>query len=613
MRAPGTAGRGRPWHPEEWNLRGRGTQNVGGENSLNLSVGHDTRRDTPVSHYALGLDYGTNSVRAVIVALGDGREVGSCVGDYPSGEAGILLDPSDPNLARQNPQDYLDGLVEVVHGAIEKARTADGRFDPRNIIGIGVDTTGSTPIPVTAEGLPLALLPDFKDNLNAMAWLWKDHTSHAEAAKITEAARDMRPHYLAKCGGTYSSEWFWAKALHLKTVAPDVFNAMHSLVECCDYIPALLSGDTRPESIAAGVCAAGHKAMYCEEWGGLPDKEFLAALDPALADLRDRLYDKAGPSDQLAGRLSGEWAEKLGLKPDIAVAVGGFDAHMGAVGAGIAEGILVKILGTSTCDMMVIENTKTLADIPGVCGIVDGSILPGYYGIEAGQSAVGDIFLWWVNHLVPDRYGKTQDEKFAKLAALAALQKPGEHGLLALDWNHGNRCILVDVRLSGLLVGQTLHTEAHEIYRALIEATAFGALTIINRIEEYAVPVKEVVNCGGLAGKNPLLLQLYADILGRPMKVSRSDQTCALGAAIFGAVAAGKEAGGFADVAEAQAVVSGVCETVYIPDLDDHAVYAELYALYHELHDAFGTDAGTGKLHHVMKKLIAIRERQRSS
>jgi len=564
-----------------------------------------------VSKYALGLDYGTNSVRAVIVDLSDGGEIGSCVFDYPSGEAGILLDPADPNVARQNPQDYIAGLEQVVSGAIEQAQAAESSFEARNIIGIGVDTTGSTPIPLDANGTPLAMLPQFKDNLNAMAWLWKDHTSHAEATRITQVAREMRPHYLAKCGGAYSSEWFWSKALRLKNVAPEVFDAMHSLVEHCDYLPALLCGDTTPRNIVRGVCAAGHKAMYCAEWGGLQDKEFLAALDPGLAGLRDRLYDQAVPADQPAGRLADSWANDLGLKPGIAVAVGAFDAHMGAVGAGIREGTLVKILGTSTCDMMVMEDTRKLADIPGVCGIVDGSILPGFYGIEAGQSAVGDIFLWWVNRMAPESYGASQDEKFARLAELAAPQKPGEHGLLALDWNNGNRCILVDVRLSGLLLGQTLHTEPHEVYRALIEATAFGALTIINRIEEYGVPVREVVNCGGLAAKNPFLMQTYADIIGRLMKVSRSDQTCALGAAIFGAVAAGKDAGGFADVAEAQDALCGVRETVYTPAPENQAVYAELYALYRELHDAFGTEAEPIKLNHVMKKLIDIREKQR--
>ena len=449
----------------------------------------------------------------------------------------------------------------------------------------------------------------FRKNPNAMAWLWKDHTGYAEAAEITEKAKQMRPQYLKKCGGTYSSEWFWSKLLHCKRTDPEVFNAAYSFVEYCDYIPAMLTGNTKPEKIIRGICAAGHKAMYCDEWNGLPDKEFLSALDPALADLRDRLYDKAVTSDQPAGKLTAEWAKKLGLKTGITVAVGAFDAHMGGVGAGIKEGTLVKILGTSTCDMMVMNADKKLADIPGVCGIVKGSILPGYYGIEAGQSAVGDIFLWFINHLVPSKYGKNQDQMFVELAKKAVKQKPGEHGLLALDWNNGNRTILVDARLSGLLLGQTLHTEAHEVYRALIEATAFGALTIIKRIEEYGVPVNEIINCGGLAVKNPLLMQIYADVTGRPMKISRSDQTCAVGAAIFGAVAAGA----FKTVGEAQDAICGVRSKVYNPDQNAHKVYEELYSLYKTLHDAFGTAEWSGNLAHVMKKLIAIREKQRKS
>ncbi len=564
-----------------------------------------------MKRYALGLDYGTNSCRSLIVDLDDGAEVASFVFPYPSGADGILLDPKDPNVARQNPRDYIEAIEVAVPKAIALAKKADRSFDPKAIIGIGVDTTGSTPLPVDAAGTPLAMKAKFRKNLSAMAWLWKDHTGHAEAARITELAARIRPQYLAKCGGTYSSEWFWSKILHCLAEDPAVFAAAHSFVECCDYIPAVLTGTTRPEVMRRGVCAAGHKAMYCEEWSGLPDVEFLGQLDPALAPLRARLYSRAYPSDQPAGRLTRSWAAKLGLKPGIAVAVGAFDAHMGGVGAGIKVGTLVKILGTSTCDMMVWPSGQKLADIPGVCGIVNGSILPGCYGIEAGQSAVGDIFLWFIHKLVPASYGKTPEARFRKLADLAARQKPGAHGLVALDWNNGNRTILVDVRLSGLLIGQTLHTEAHEIYRALIEATAFGALTIIKRIEEYGVPVREIVNCGGLAAKNPLLMQIYADVTGRPMKVSRSDQTCALGAAIFGAVAAGRAAGGFATCEDAQAALCGVRERVFTPDPASHAVYTELYAMYRTLHDAFGTAAWSGRLAPVMKDLIALRERQR--
>ncbi len=512
----------------------------------------------------------------------------------------------DPNVARQNPQDYLDGLEAIVKGAIDQAKSADSQFDPANVIGIGVDTTGSTPMPVDAEGTPLGLKPQFAENLDAMVWLWKDHTGHDEAAKITEVAAKIRPQYLAKCGGIYSSEWWWSKIWRCKNAAPQVFAAAHSWVEHCDWIPAVLTGNTRPETMARGICSAGHKAMFCEEWGGLPDAEFLAELDPDLAELRSRLYSTAQTADSRAGGLTAAWAEKLGLPEGTAVAVGAFDAHMGAVGAGVKEGTLVKILGTSTCDVTVAPTSRKIDELPGVCGIVDGSVLPGNYGIEAGQSAVGDLFLWFVNNLVPDSYGATMDEKFQSMEAELATLKPGETGLLALDWNNGNRTILVDVRLSGMILGQTLHTRAHEIYRALIEATAFGALTIIKRLEEYGVNVDEVVNTGGLAVKNPALMQIYADILGRPLKVAKSDQTCALGAAIFGAAASGKTT-----IARAQSGVCGFRERIYTPDAANQATYAEIYEAYRTLHDAFGTADWSGKLGHVMKRIIEIREEVR--
>jgi L-ribulokinase len=555
--------------------------------------------------YALGIDYGTNSCRSLLVDIASGDELGSAVFEYPSGQAGILLDAGDPNLARQNPQDYLDGLTAVTRGALEQARAARPGFDAAQVAGIGIDTTGSTPIPVDASGTPLGLLPEFAGNLDAMVWLWKDHTAHAEAAEITALAAKMRPEYLAKCGGAYSSEWFWSKILRLRRKSPEVFAAAGSFVEHCDWLPAVLCGNTDPRRLKRSVCAAGHKAMFSSAWGGLPDKEFLAELHPDLAGLRDRLYDEAHTSDTPAGALCPEWAERLGLRPGIAVAVGAFDAHMGAVGAGIRPGALVKILGTSTCDLMISPADQPLADIPGVCGIVEGSVLPGCYGIEAGQSAVGDLFLWLVNHLTPDSYGADTGAKFAAMEAAMSAQKPGASGLLALDWNNGNRTVLVDARLTGLILGQTLHTQAHEIYRALIEATAFGALTIVRRVEEFGVRVDEVINTGGLALKNPTLMGIYADVLGRPMRVSRSQQTCALGAAIFGAAAAGQ------DLAELRQRMTGCLDTVYHPRPENQAVYARLYELYLTLHDAFGRAEGSGSLALVMKELLEIRDRQR--
>lgn len=560
-----------------------------------------------MSRYAIGLDYGTNSCRSLLVDLDTGEELGSVVFPYPSGTLGILTDPADPNVARQNPQDYLDGMVTIIKGALAQAAESHPGFDAGDVIGLGVDTTGSTPIPVNQAGTPLALTPEFADNLDAQVWLWKDHTGHAEAAQITEFAEKMRPEYLAKCGGTYSSEWWWSKILRCKNAAPAVFAAAHSWIEHCDWLPAVLTGNEAPAAAKRSVCAAGHKAMYAKEWGGLPDKEFLSALDPDLADLRDRLFEEAHASDVSAGTLTEEWADKLGLSAGIPVAVGAFDAHMGAVGSGVKKGTLVKILGTSTCDITVLPNEETLADVPGVCGIVDGSVLPGHYGVEAGQSAVGDIFLWFVNHLVPDSYGTTQDEKFIEMERRLSDSKPGSTGLLALDWNNGNRTVLTDVRLSGMILGQTLHTEAHEIYRALMEATAFGALTIINRMEEYGITIDEVVNTGGLAVKNATLMQLYADILGRPLKVAASDQTCALGSAIFGAAC-----GGTVSISEIQKNCCQMREVEYHPIAENQEVYREIYALYKTLHDAFGTSDWSGKLDHIMKDLIDIRQRQRA-
>ncbi|RPI01873.1 MAG: ribulokinase, partial [Ignavibacteriae bacterium] len=319
------------------------------------------------------------------------------------------------------------------------------------------------------------------------------------------------------------------------------------------------------------------------------------------------LYQKAYSAETLAGTLSPGWAKKLGLSEKVAIAVGAFDAHMGAVGAGISTGSLVKIVGTSTCDIMIHPHQETLKDIPGVCGIVNGSVMNGYYGIEAGQSGVGDIFLWFINRLVPDSYGKTQDEKFRTLEKAAKKLKAGESGLLALDWNNGNRTILVDVRLTGLLLGQTLHTSPEEIYRALIEATGFGALVIIDRIEEYGVKVREVVNCGGLAVKNSLMMQIYADITGRPMKISRSEQTPALGAGIFAAVAAGKKSGGYESIDDAKKAMTGTGK-VYEPQKENHEAYKKLYKLYCQLHDGFGTKHWSGGMFNVMKDLLELRD-----
>jgi L-ribulokinase len=550
--------------------------------------------------FTLGIDYGTNSVRALVVRCSDGQELGSCVVDYPSGNQGVLLDSRDHHLARQHPGDYLIGLEKSVKGALVAARKKRG-FEAGKIVGIGVDTTGSSPIPVDARNRALALDRKWKKNLAAQCWLWKDHTSWREAAKITEFAAKHRPHFIAKCGNTYSSEWFWSKIWHCLAVAPDVFDAAYSWVELSDWVPSILAGVADPRQIRRGVCAAGHKALYADDWGGLPDKEFLALLDPRLASLRDRLYERAYDASEAAGSLSAEWAKKLGLAAGIPIAIGELDVHYGAIGSGVREGTLVKVIGTSTCDCGVVSADKIVPDIPGICGIVKGAILPGFYGIEAGQSAVGDIFKWWVE-VVCGGDGALH----AKLTKEAGKQRPGQSGLLALDWNNGNRTILVDQLLTGLMLGQTLYTSKAEIYRALIEATAFGARAIIERIREYGVPIDRVVCAGGIAEKNPLLMQIYADVTGCAMQVAGSSQACALGSAVSAAVLAGEHA----NFADAQRAMTSIQSKQYRPNPENRKIYDQLYGLYRKVHDAFGGLNKTADLSLVMKDLLAIKDSQ---
>jgi len=560
-----------------------------------------------MGRYTIGLDYGTNSVRAVVVNVANGREVATAVWNYKHGTDGVILS-DDPNLARQHPADYVEGTEKSVKNALTAAKRTSKSFKPGQIIGIGVDTTGSTPLPVNDQGRPLGLDERFQRDPDALAWLWKDHTSVAEAEEITERGRKFRPQYLAKCGGTYSSEWFFSKILHCIRTNRRVAKSAALWVEIADWIPAMLTGTEHPKDLTIGICAAGHKAMYNDEWGGYPDAEFLSGLHADLGSLRKRLRSRAKTIASPVGGLTEEWARRTGLTAGIPVATGAFDAHLGAVGAGIAPGTLVKIIGTSTCDMMVWPTSKPLADVPGLCGIVPGSVLPGFYGLEAGQSAVGDIFNWFVNYIRP---GGGKAGSHETLTREASKVPPGASGLLALDWNNGNRTILVDQRLTGLLIGQTLYTRPAEIYRALIEATAFGALRIINRFEEYGLRVRQVVNCGGIAERNPLVMQIYADTTGREMKVSRSAQTCALGAAVAGAVVAGKEAGGYSGFPSAQRAMTGLKRKVYRPDRKAHRVYRQLYELYCKLHDAFGTTQFQGNLHDVMKRLLAIRNQAR--
>jgi len=556
------------------------------------------------SKYSIGLDFGTNSVRALIVDVKNGEEVATNVWNYQHGEDGVIVDAKDPHLARQHPEDYVEGITACVRQSLKEASSGKD-FSPGDIIGIGIDTTGSTPLPVDREGKPLAFYEEFEGEPNALAWLWKDHTGFAEAEEITDAASQLRPQYLTKCGGRYSSEWFWSKILHCLRVAPKVYEAAYTWVEIADWIPALLTNTTHPDTLKRGICAAGHKAMFNSSWGGYPDEEFLKVLDARLSRVRRTLPDTAHTVADTAGKLTEEWAKKLGIPPEIPVAVGAFDAHLGGVGSGIKSGAMVKIIGTSTCDMMVSPIEQELPDIPGLCGIVPESILPHFFGLEAGQSAVGDIFNWFVSRIKP---GEGSEGSHDALAKRAEQLRPGESGLLGLDWHNGNRTILVDQRLTGGLIGLTLHTTPAEIYRALIESTAYGARVIMERFEEYGLKVERVITCGGIPTKNPLLMRIYADVMGREIEISRSEQTCALGAAMAGAVVAGKQSGGYDGFDEATEMMTGVRDEKYVPVPKSMETYNQLYNLYKRLHDIFGTKDYSNNLYDVMKKLLQIRD-----
>lgn len=557
------------------------------------------------STFALGLDFGTSSVRALLVDTASGAEIATASCAYPHGDLGVMTTPQDADVARQHPADHQHAAITAVRDALQRAGNHHG-FRTSRIVGIGVDTTGSTPLPVDERARPLALAGEFEDDLAAMAWLWKDHSSHAEAAEITARARQLGLPYLGTCGGTYSSEWYWSKLLHCERHHPRVAAAAAGWLELCDYVPAWLCGIEDLAAVPRSLCAAGHKAMHHPRWGGLPSAEFLGGLHPGLLRARETFRNPAQPSNRAAGRLCVEVATKFGLPAGIPVAVGALDAHLGAVGSGCGPGTLVKILGTSTCDCMVAPLTQELPEVPGLCGIAPESIVPGMHGLEAGQSAVGDIFQWFVQKVAPAGYGH-RDSAHALLTAAAQNLAPGASGLLALDWHNGNRCVLVDPRLSGLVLGLSLATTPPELYRAWIEATAFGARAILDRLAEYGVTVERIVTCGGVAEKSPLLMQIYADVCERPLLVARSAEACALGAAICGAVVGGAHP----SVPAAQAAMTGTKDVVYRPRPEHAATYRELYRLYRQVHDAFGTP-GAHDVSRVMKDLLALRDRARA-
>ncbi len=540
--------------------------------------------------YTIGLDYGSDSVRSLIVNVETGEEVASAVFNYPRWKKQMYCDAAK-NRFRQHPKDYLEGLEYTIVEALKQAPSGVAE----NVVGISVDTTGSTPIAVDEKGTPLSLTPGFEENPNAMFVLWKDHTAVKEAEEINQLAKNWKIDFTKFEGGIYSSEWFWAKLLHVIREDAGVFRAAYSWVEHCDWIPAILTGNTNPKTLKRSRCAAGHKAMWHEAFNGLPAEDFLIKLDPLLSGLRDRLYKETYTCDISAGKLTPEWAEKLGLSTDVVVGVGAFDAHLGAVGAEIEPYYLSKVMGTSTCDMLIAP-MEEVGDklVNGICGQVDGSIVPGMMGLEAGQSAFGDIYAWFKQVLewplqnilaeskLVDEATKqklieeTSDKIIAKLSEEAAKIPIAESGIVALDWMNGRRTPDANQALKGAIAGLSLGSDAPRIFRALVEATAFGSKAINDRFISEGVRIDGVIALGGVAKKSPFVMQIVADVLNMPIKVARSEQACALGSAMAAAVVAGV----YKNTAEAQKKMGGGIETEYHPIPENVEKYKALYEKY---------------------------------
>lgn len=534
--------------------------------------------------YVIGLDYGTDSVRCVVADAGNGTEVATAVFYYPRWKEGKYCNAVQ-NQFRQHPLDYLEGLETTIKNCLQKA----GPDVAKNIKGISVDTTGSTPIAVDATGTPLCLLPGFENNPNAMFVLWKDHTSTQEADEINKHAEKFPVNYLQFVGGIYSSEWFWAKLLHVLREDETVRKNMYSFVEHCDWIPFVLTGGNDAKQIKRGVCSAGHKALWAAEYKGLPPNEFFKSLDGLLDGFTDKLFTDTYTSAQSAGFISKEWAAKLGLPEDVVIGVGAFDCHMGAVGGQIEPYYLSKVMGTSTCDIMVapLEEVKDIL-VKGICGQVDGSVIPGMLGMEAGQSAFGDVYAWFknlltwpVNQFVEDEKQREQiaDKIIASLAAEAAKLDLNEKDELALDWMNGRRTPDANQLLKGVIANINLGSDAPRIFKALVEATCFGSKAIVDRFIAEGVPVKGIIALGGVAKKSTYVMQVMANVLNMPIRIHSSEQTCAAGAAMFAATAAGI----YPKVEDAMNAMGQGFEKTYEPQSDKVAYYSKRYRLYLEL------------------------------
>jgi len=543
--------------------------------------------------YVIGVDYGTDSVRSIIVNAANGAEVAAAVYYYPQWKAQLYCD-SSKNQFRQHPQDYIDGLVHTITACVQQA----GKEVASRVKGISVDTTGSTPIAVDNTGTPLALVPGFENNPNAMFVLWKDHTAITEAAEINAHATKYDTNYLQYVGGIYSSEWFWAKLLHIIRADEAVREHMASWVEHCDWIPFLLTGGNDVTQIKRGICSAGHKALWSADWNGLPPDDFFASLDPLLSGFRDKLFAATFTADQAAGIISTAWADKLGLPADTIIGIGAFDAHMGAVGGQIEPYHLSKVMGTSTCDMMVVPagalNNKC---VKGICGQVDGSIIPGMIGLEAGQSAFGDIYAWFrsllewpLREILPQSdiidaataaglIEETTGKIIATLSHKAAALSVTVDTPLGIDWMNGRRTPDANQLLKGAISGLSLGSDAVQVFYALAEATCFGARAITERFTEEDVPVKGLIGLGGVAKKSPFIMQMMADVMQMPIRIHQSEQTCALGAAMFAATAAGI----YNDVTSAMHAMGSGFETTYHPDTNKKSLYDLRYAKYKAL------------------------------
>ncbi len=548
--------------------------------------------------YAIGIDYGTESGRAVLVEVATGREVATAVHAYANGVIDEKLPGTDirlePDWALQDPNDYLDVIKKTVPAVV-----ADGGVSPEDVIGIGIDFTACTMLPTRRDGTPLCFLDQWRNNPHAWVKLWKHHAAQPEANLINQTARDLGYQFLDRYGGKISSEWFFSKALQILKEAPEVYAASDRLIEAADWVIWQLTGEEKRNS-----CTAGYKAIWSKR-EGYPPNAFFKALDPRFEQVIDEKMSRTIYSlGTRAGGLTPQAAAWTGLKPGTAVAVANVDAHVSVPAATVAgPGRMVIIMGTSNCHMVVDKEEHI---VPGMCGYVEDGILPGFIGYEAGQSCVGDHFAWFTENCVPGAYEREAESKGINIHDLleqkASLLKPGESGLLALDWWNGNRSVLVDVDLSGLLVGATLATKPEEIYRALIEATAFGTRMIVETFERYGVQVEEIVATGGLPDKNKLLMQIYADVTGRAIKIAAAKQTPAVGSAMFGAVAAGQEGGGYDSIFAASEAMAAVRAEQYIPNPEAQKVYDKLYADYVILHDTFGRGGND-----VMKRLKKMR------